>query len=58
MVEKGYIELNFFLNLVLMIENVGNLVCFVLFDLGESCKVVILLVIEGEDKLIKYFYMF
>lgn len=58
MVEKGYIELNFFLNLVLMIENVGNLVCFVLFDLGENCKVVILLVIEGEDKLIKYFYMF
>lgn len=58
MVEKGYTELNPPLNSVLMIENVGNLVCPALFDLGESCKVAILSVTEGEDKPIKYPYMF
>ena len=58
MVEKGYTELNPPLNSVLMIENVGNLVCPALFDLGENCKVAILSVTEGEDKPIKYPYMF
>jgi len=43
---------------VLMIENVGNLVCPALFDLGESSKVVIASVTEGEDKPLKYPYMF
>ena len=43
---------------VLMIENVGNLVCPALFDLGERAKVVILSVTEGEDKPIKYPHMF
>lgn len=43
---------------VLMIENVGNLVCPALFDLGEDCKVVILSVTEGEDKPLKYPHMF
>jgi hydrogenase nickel incorporation protein HypB len=43
---------------VLMIENVGNLVCPALFDLGEAAKVVIASVTEGEDKPIKYPYMF
>ncbi len=43
---------------LLMIENVGNLVCPALFDLGESAKVVILSVTEGEDKPLKYPYMF
>ena len=43
---------------VLMIENVGNLVCPALFDLGESAKVVIASVTEGEDKPLKYPYMF
>ncbi|MFM6249623.1 MAG: hydrogenase nickel incorporation protein HypB, partial [Dolichospermum sp.] len=46
------------LNSVVMIENVGNLVCPALFDLGEAAKVVILSVTEGEDKPIKYPYMF
>ncbi|GGA51625.1 hydrogenase nickel incorporation protein HypB [Okeania sp. KiyG1] len=58
MVEKGYTELNPPLNSVLMIENVGNLVCPALFDLGENSKVAILSVTEGEDKPIKYPYMF
>lgn len=43
---------------VVMIENVGNLVCPALFDLGERNKVVILSVTEGEDKPLKYPHMF
>ena len=43
---------------VLMIENVGNLVCPAAFDLGEAHKVVVLSVTEGEDKPIKYPDMF
>jgi hydrogenase nickel incorporation protein HypB len=43
---------------VLMIENVGNLVCPAAFDLGEAGKVVILSVTEGEDKPLKYPDMF
>lgn len=43
---------------VILIENVGNLVCPAAFDLGEAAKVVILSVTEGEDKPIKYPDMF
>ncbi|PLX98893.1 MAG: hydrogenase accessory protein HypB [Desulfuromonas sp.] len=43
---------------VLMIENVGNLVCPAAFDLGEQCKVAVLSVTEGEDKPLKYPQMF
>ena len=43
---------------VLMIENVGNLVCPSLFDLGEGKRVVIISITEGEDKPIKYPDMF
>lgn len=43
---------------LLLIENVGNLVCPAAFDLGEACKVVILSVTEGEDKPLKYPNMF
>jgi hydrogenase nickel incorporation protein HypB len=43
---------------VLMIENVGNLVCPAGFDLGEAHKVVVLSVTEGEDKPLKYPDMF
>jgi hydrogenase nickel incorporation protein HypB len=43
---------------VVMIENVGNLVCPALFDLGEWSKVVIASVAEGDDKPIKYPHMF
>ena len=42
----------------LFIENVGNLVCPAGFDLGETAKVVILSVTEGEDKPLKYPDMF
>lgn len=43
---------------ILMIENVGNLVCPSMFDLGEDTRVVIISVTEGEDKPIKYPDMF
>jgi hydrogenase nickel incorporation protein HypB len=43
---------------VLLIENVGNLVCPASFDLGEHHKVVVLSVTEGEDKPLKYPAMF
>ncbi len=45
-------------NAILMIENVGNLVCPSMFDLGESKRVVIISTTEGEDKPIKYPDMF
>ena len=45
-------------NSILMIENVGNLVCPSMFDLGESKRVVIISTTEGEDKPIKYPDMF
>jgi len=43
---------------LLLIENVGNLICPAAFDLGEAHKVVILSVTEGEDKPLKYPDMF
>jgi len=43
---------------LLFIENVGNLVCPALFDLGENGKVVIISVTEGDDKPLKYPHMF
>jgi hydrogenase nickel incorporation protein HypB len=43
---------------ILMIENVGNLVCPALFDLGETRRVVIISVTEGADKPLKYPNMF
>jgi len=43
---------------VVVIENVGNLVCPALFDLGEAAKVVLASVTEGDDKPLKYPHMF
>jgi hydrogenase nickel incorporation protein HypB len=43
---------------ILFIENVGNLVCPALFDLGEHKRVLIMSVTEGEDKPLKYPAMF
>ncbi len=43
---------------LLFIENVGNLVCPAMFDLGEQLRTVILSVTEGDDKPLKYPYMF
>jgi hydrogenase nickel incorporation protein HypB len=43
---------------IVLIENVGNLVCPALFDLGEDCRVVIMSVTEGADKPLKYPHIF
>jgi hydrogenase nickel incorporation protein HypB len=58
MLARGIKELQPPMDSVVMIENVGNLVCPALFDLGEKCKIAILSVTEGEDKPIKYPHMF
>jgi hydrogenase nickel incorporation protein HypB len=58
MVGHAMAQLNLAEDTLLMIENVGNLVCPAAFDLGEAHKVVILSVTEGEDKPIKYPDMF
>ena len=58
MVNQAIMKLNPEFNSFLMIENVGNLVCPSLFDLGESHRVVIMSVTEGDDKPLKYPNMF
>ncbi|MCD4724499.1 MAG: hydrogenase nickel incorporation protein HypB [Bacteroidales bacterium] len=58
MVKRALKELDVSENAVLMIENVGNLVCPAMFDLGEAHRVVIISVTEGDDKPIKYPDMF
>lgn len=58
MVAKAACRLDLdWLNL-LIIENVGNLVCPAAYDLGEDVKIVLLSVTEGEDKPLKYPTMF
>jgi hydrogenase nickel incorporation protein HypB len=54
MVEHALEKLNLDGIRILLIENVGNLVCPALFDLGEDARVVLLSVTEGEDKPLKY----
>ena len=58
MVAQGLAALKPPVGAMVMIENVGNLVCPALFDLGERAKVVVLSVAEGEDKPLKYPHMF
>lgn len=43
---------------LLLIENVGNLVCPAMFDLGEAMKIAVISTPEGEDKPLKYPHMF
>jgi len=43
---------------LLLIENVGNLVCPAMFDLGEAMKIAVISTTEGEDKPLKYPHMF
>jgi hydrogenase nickel incorporation protein HypB len=58
MIRRATLELAPAAASLLLIENVGNLVCPALFDLGERAKVVLLSVTEGEDKPLKYPHMF
>lgn len=58
MMQRGLEALNPAGESILFIENVGNLVCPALFDLGEAAKIVIISVTEGDDKPQKYPHMF
>lgn len=58
MVNAALRELNPSENSILFIENVGNLVCPALFDLGEHKRILVSSVTEGEDKPLKYPGMF
>ena len=58
MVGEAYDRLPWLNGCLLMIENVGNLVCPAAFDLGEACKIVVFSTTEGEDKPLKYPDMF
>jgi len=54
MVRKALAELDPPAHSVVFVENVGNLVCPALFDLGETARVVVVSVTEGDDKPLKY----
>ena len=54
MIDRGCGELDLGSLDLLFIENVGNLVCPAGYDLGESARVVLFAVTEGEDKPLKY----
>ncbi len=54
MIERAAAELDSPRGSTVFIENVGNLVCPALFDLGEHAKVVVVSVTEGDDKPAKY----
>jgi hydrogenase nickel incorporation protein HypB len=58
MVAYALSQIDFADDSLLLIENVGNLVCPAAFDLGEAHKVVVLSVTEGDDKPLKYPDMF
>jgi hydrogenase nickel incorporation protein HypB len=58
MLARGLAELRPPRGSLVFVENVGNLVCPALFDLGEAAKVVVVSVTEGEDKPLKYPQMF
>ena len=58
MIESALKKIDIDTNSVLFIENVGNLVCPAMFDLGEDKRVVVISVTEGDDKPLKYPYMF
>lgn len=58
MTRKALAELDPAPGSLVFVENVGNLVCPALFDLGEAAKVVVISVTEGTDKPLKYPHMF
>jgi hydrogenase nickel incorporation protein HypB len=58
MLRRGLAALDPPAGALVFVENVGNLVCPALFDLGESGRVVVTSVTEGDDKPVKYPHMF
>lgn len=57
-IEKAALDLDLDDIDLLIVENVGNLVCPAEFDIGEDARTVVLSVTEGEDKPVKYPLMF
>ena len=58
MLRRGLDALDVAAGSLVFVENVGNLVCPALFDLGETSRVVVMSVTEGADKPAKYPHMF
>lgn len=58
MIKVAIEEANLTKQQLLIIENVGNLVCPALFDLGETARIAMMAVTDGEDKPVKYPHMF
>ncbi len=58
LIEKAALDLDLAALDLLIVENIGNLVCPAEFDIGENAKAVVLSVTEGEDKPLKYPLMF
>lgn len=58
MVQEAIRLLDLTEDVVLAIENVGNLVCPALFDLGEARRIIIISTTEGDDKPLKYPHIF
>ncbi|MFO7750964.1 MAG: hydrogenase nickel incorporation protein HypB [Desulfobacteraceae bacterium] len=58
LIEKSANEMDLDALDLLIVENIGNLVCPAEFDIGEDARVVVLSVTEGEDKPLKYPLMF
>ena len=58
MIEKASLNLDLDALDLLIVENIGNLVCPAEFDIGENARAVVLSVTEGEDKPLKYPLMF
>jgi hydrogenase nickel incorporation protein HypB len=58
MIESALKKIDPEANSILFIENIGNLVCPALFDLGEYKRIIVISVTEGEDKPLKYPFMF
>jgi hydrogenase nickel incorporation protein HypB len=58
MLQRGLADLDPVPGSLMFVENVGNLVCPALFDLGETRRVVMMSVTEGADKPVKYPHMF
>jgi hydrogenase nickel incorporation protein HypB len=57
-IEKAALGLDLDATDLLIVENVGNLVCPAEFDIGEDSRIVVLSIPEGEDKPVKYPLMF
>jgi hydrogenase nickel incorporation protein HypB len=58
LIEKSALTMDLAALDLLIVENIGNLVCPAEFDIGENAKAVVLSVTEGEDKPLKYPLMF